>query len=73
MAAGGVAHLCVDPVVLSKRLAVWASESIVGSPAIALVFHQEDEAAASMSEVAEAGFWIFVLAAPPGKQVTAEC
>ena len=64
--------MCVDPVVLSKRLTVWASKAVVGPPAIALVFHQKDEAAASMSEVAEAGFWVLVLAAPPGKKVAAK-
>jgi len=52
---------------LGKRLTVWASKAVVGPPAIALVFHQKDEAAASMSEVAEAGFWVLVLAAPPGE------
>ena len=73
MAAGGVAHLCVDAVVFGKCLAVWTSETVVSSPAIPLVLHQKDEAAASVSKVAEASFWIFILTSPPGKQVAAEC
>ena len=57
---------------LSESLAVWTSETVVVTPAIALVFHQKDEAAASVSEVAKAGFRVLVFAAPPGKQVTAK-
>ena len=57
---------------LGECLAVWTSKTVVFTPAVALVLHQKDQAAASVSEVAKASFWIFVLAAPPGKQVTAE-
>ena len=58
---------------LGECLAVWTSKTVVFTPAVALVLHQKDQAAASVSEVAEAGFWVFVFTAPPGKQVTAEC
>ena len=72
MAAGGVAHLCIDAVVLGKCLAVWTSETVISSPAISLVLHQKDEATASVSKVAKARFRILVFTSPPGKQVTAK-
>ena len=42
-----------------------SSKAVVSAPAVALIFHQEDEAAA-VNWVAEAGLWVFVLATPPG-------
>ena len=62
----------VDPIVLGEGLTVWAAKSVIRPPAISLVLHQEDETAASVSEVAESGLGVFVLSSPPGKEVAAE-
>jgi len=57
---GGVATICIAPtgsdaVILGERLAVGAGEAIIGSPRIALVFHEEQQAAASVGEMGEPG------------------
>ena len=62
----------VDPIVLGEGLTVWAAKAVIRPPAIPLVLHQEDETAASVSEVAESSLGIFVLSSPPGKEVAAE-
>lgn len=57
---GGVATIGVAPtggntVVLGERLAVGAGEAIIGSPRIALVFHEEKQAASCVGEMGEPG------------------
>ena len=54
---------------LDEWLIVGLDEAIVGAPTVALVLHQEHQAAAGMGEVAEAGFGIKVFATPPSEQV----
>ena len=56
---------------LGESLAIGSSEAIIGAPLVALVFHEKDQATTCMSQVTEACLFIFVLAAPPSKDMPA--
>jgi hypothetical protein len=62
----------LSAIVLGEVMPIWSKEAVVLTPPVALVFHEEEQAATGMSEVREAGLWIGVLAAPPREEMAAK-
>ena len=56
-----------------KIFGVWTGESVVGSPTVPLIFHEEEEAASGMGKVGVSCLGIIILSSPPGEEMSTEC